>query len=180
MNIVVAFQNAENAAQIRSILKKSGYAVVHAVSTGAQALAAADELASGLLICGAKFPDMTYRELRLDLPESFSMLLVASKAVALEREERDIFCLSMPLQVHELLETVEMLSYEVDRRRKKRRQTPKERSPEERKEIDEAKRLLMTRNGISEEEAHRYMQKTSMDNGTSLVETAQMILSLMR
>ena len=45
--------------------------------------------------------------------------------------------------------------------------------------IHEAKLLLMNRNNMTEEEAHRYLQKTSMDNGTSLVETAQMVLQLM-
>ena len=33
---------------------------------------------------------------------------------------------------------------------------------------------------MTEEEAHRYLQKTSMDSGTNLVETAQMLLTLMR
>ena len=42
--------------------------------------------------------------------------------------------------------------------------------------ISEAKALLMERNNLTEEEAHRYMQKRSMDNGTGLTETAQMIL----
>ena len=32
---------------------------------------------------------------------------------------------------------------------------------------------------MTEEEAHRYLQKTSMDSGTNMVETAQMILMLM-
>ncbi|MFR3319996.1 MAG: ANTAR domain-containing protein [Lachnospiraceae bacterium] len=32
---------------------------------------------------------------------------------------------------------------------------------------------------MTEEEAHRYLQKTSMDSGTNLVETAQMLLTLM-
>ena len=41
------------------------------------------------------------------------------------------------------------------------------------------KRLLMERNGMSEEEAHRYIQKCSMDSGTNLVETAQMVISLL-
>ena len=39
--------------------------------------------------------------------------------------------------------------------------------------------LLMARNHMTEEEAHRYLQKTSMDSGTNLVETAQMVLSMM-
>lgn len=37
----------------------------------------------------------------------------------------------------------------------------------------------MSRNGMSEEEAHRYLQKSSMDSGTNMVETAEMILSVM-
>ena len=45
--------------------------------------------------------------------------------------------------------------------------------------IRKAKELLMARNNMTEEEAHRYIQKRSMDNGTDLTETAQMILSLL-
>lgn len=37
----------------------------------------------------------------------------------------------------------------------------------------------MERNHLSEEEAHRYLQKQSMDMGRSMLETAQMILALM-
>ena len=37
----------------------------------------------------------------------------------------------------------------------------------------------MSRNNLTEEEAHRYIQKRSMNNGTDMVETALMILSLM-
>ena len=31
---------------------------------------------------------------------------------------------------------------------------------------------------MMEEEAHRYIQKCSMDSGTNLVETAQMVLAM--
>ena len=71
------------------------------------------------------------------------------------------------------------MEYTISRRRKKRRNLPKERSDEERQILVEAKAVLMSRNGLSEDEAHRYIQKRSMDNGTGLVETAEMILSLM-
>ena len=48
------------------------------------------------------------------------------------------------------------------------------------KVLDEAKTLLMERNGMTEEEAHHYIQKCSMDSGTNLIETAEMVLSMMR
>ncbi|MCI9142247.1 MAG: ANTAR domain-containing protein, partial [Lachnospiraceae bacterium] len=33
---------------------------------------------------------------------------------------------------------------------------------------------------LTEEEAHRYLQKCSMDSGTNLAETALMVLSMMK
>ena len=96
-----------------------------------------------------------------------------------ERDVENLVCLSTPLKINELLQTVEMMEYMITRRRKKARQKPKERSEEEMNLISGAKALLMERNNLTEEEAHRYMQKRSMDNGTGLTETAQMILSLL-
>jgi len=71
------------------------------------------------------------------------------------------------------------MDYTITRRRKKQREKPKQRSKDEQEMIAEAKALLMERNNMTEEEAHRYIQKRSMDNGTGLTETAQMILSLL-
>lgn len=50
------------------------------------------------------------------------------------------------------------------------------RSPEEMEVIQQAKALLMDRNGMTEEQAHRFLQKSSMDNGTKLLQTAQTVL----
>ena len=122
---------------------------------------------------------MMYEELYEYLPIGFQMLLIASKSTVLEREVDNLVCLSMPLKVHELLQTVEMMDYSINRKRKKRKSMPKERSEEDRLCLEKAKNVLMTRNGLSEDEAHRYIQKRSMENGTGLVETAQMIISLL-
>ncbi len=50
---------------------------------------------------------------------------------------------------------------------------------EEQEIIDRAKEILAERNGMTEEEAHHYLQKCSMDGGNTLQETAQMILSML-
>ena len=78
-----------------------------------------------------------------------------------------------------LLNTVNMMLQSMDRRRKKRRKELKNRDPKQQETIRKAKELLMTRNNMSEEEAHRYLQKSSMDSGTNMVETAEMVLSIM-
>ena len=38
----------------------------------------------------------------------------------------------------------------------------------------------MDRNDMTEDEAHKYIQRRSMENGTGLVEISHMILSLMQ
>ena len=103
-----------------------------------------------------------------------------SQANCGERELQNIVCLSTPLKVHELLQTIEMMEGDIQRRRRRMRQQPKHRSQEDQQIIRKAKELLMARNSFTEEEAHKYIQKRSMDNGTGLVEVAQMILSLLQ
>ena len=65
------------------------------------------------------------------------------------------------------------------RRRRKRKKERPQRDPKQQKLIKDAKELLMARNNMTEEEAHRYLQKCSMDSGNNIVETAEMVLSIM-
>ena len=48
----------------------------------------------------------------------------------------------------------------------------------ERKVIDRAKGLLMTRNGLSEEEAYSRLRKTAMDRGLRLADVAQRLIDV--
>lgn len=179
MNIIVLFPRMEDAGNIRNLLVRHGFRVPAVCTTGAQALAQANMLDDGILVCGYKYPDMIYSELRSALPVHFEMLLIASQRVLSECADPDLMCVSMPLKGRDLLNTLDMMTEQIARRKKRMRQKPKVRSEEEKKVLWEAKCLLMERNHMTEEEAHRYIQKCSMDSGTNMVETAQMVLSLM-
>lgn len=179
-NIVVLFSKIENAKNIKNILVRSGFSVVAVCTTGAQAIQSVDSLDDGILVCGYRYSDMIYSELRDYLPGNFEMLLVASKHLLNESLGTNIMSLAMPIQVHDLVSTVEMMEYNIERRKKKLRSKPKVRNEKDKEILWEAKLLLMERNNMTEEEAHRYIQKSSMDNGVNLIETAQMVLSLMR
>ena len=87
-------------------------------------------------------------------------------------------CLAMPLKVHDLIGTIEMMNLAQQRRRRKQQNKPKARSEAELEILKRAKEILMSRNHMDENEAHRYLQKCSMENGSNLVETAQMVISL--
>lgn len=177
-NVVVAFSRAEDARNIRNILVKNGFEVATVCTSGSQAINSAYELGSGIVVCGGRFADMVYDELYDCLPPGFRMLLVASPGLWNGRAPKDVVCLGLPLKVHDLISTLEMMVEAAVRRRKRQRERPRERSREETELIRQAKELLMDRNHMGEEDAYRYIQKCSMDSGTNMVETAQMIMSL--
>ena len=180
VNIIVAFPKIEDARGIRGILAKNGFPVALVVTSGAQVLSQIEEWNDGIIICSYRLTDMMYSGLHDNLPGRFDMLLMASQSVMQECLNNDIVCLSMPLKVYDLVNTVSMMTQAILRRRRKAKQKPKVRSEKEIEAIKEAKELLMARNNMTEEEAYRYIQKCSMDSSTNMAETAQMILTMMK
>ena len=170
-SIIVVLPKPEDGKSIRNLLSRHGYDVTAVCTQGSQVLNYIDMMNDGIIISGYKFSDMYYFDLKNSLPEGFDMLLLASQRVCSECGDRDIVCVSMPLKVHDLMNTLEMMCMNQTRRRKKLRAKPKQRSEAE-------KTILMERNHMTEEEAHRYIQKCSMDSGTSLTETAEMVISM--
>lgn len=180
INVIVVFPKAEDAKNIRNLLVRNGYEVAGLCTSGAQAIQLMDRLSGGVVLCGYKFQDMLYSGLYENLPPHFRMLLAASPYILAECRDNDIVCLPLPLKVHDLINTLEMMTGALQRSKRKRREKPKGRSEEERKIIDDAKKLLMERNNMTEAEAHRYIQKCSMDSGNNMLESARMIFSLMK
>lgn len=178
-NIVVAFSKRENAVNIRNILTRSGVEVSVVCLTGAKVLQHAEMWSQGIIICGSRLQDMPYTELRELLPSGFDMLLIASSARWIDTLPEGVVGLPSPLKVYDLMNTLEMMSQAQESHRKKRRESRRERNAGERQIIEQAKALLMERNSMSEEEAHRYLQKTSMEGGRNMTETAQMVLSVL-
>lgn len=177
-SIIIVFPKQEDGKSIRNLLTRHGYDVAAVCTLGSQVLNYIDMMNDGIIISGYKFSDMYYFELRDSLPPDFDMLLLASPGVCRECSRKGVLCVMMPLKVQDLMSTLEMMCMNQTRRRKKLKAKPKIRTEAEQKILWEAKSLLMDRNHMSEEEAHRYIQKCSMDSGTSLIETAQMVITM--
>ena len=151
--IIVAIPKRETGIQIRNLLVRNGFDVIGVCTSGVQILNYADVLEEGIVICSCQLKDMVYGELRADLPQSFEMLVLTTGR-------------------HPVEETFEW-------QRRKRRGRKSERNERQNQIISRAKAQLMEKKEISEAEAHRYLQKYSMESGNSLTETAQMILEMM-
>lgn len=178
-HIIVVFPKQGDAENIRKVLLRGGFHVAAVCTSGTAALQSADRVGSGIIVCGYRMKDMLYEQLYDSLPRGFVMVLLASEASVAGGVREGIVHIGMPLKTQTLLSALEDISVNFDRLRRQNRQAPGKRSALERKNIELAKEQLMKRNNMTEEEAHRYLQKTSMDSGTNMAETAAMLLGLM-
>lgn len=177
-NIIVAFPRLDDARNLKNILVRSGFSVAALCNTGAQVLSYADGLSSGIIISAYKLPDMLFFEIKEFMPKDFEMLVLASKQRLKECQGDGVMALPMPFAIGDFLDTVSMLATAVDKKRKLAKKLPKIKSEEEKQLIEQAKILLMERNNFTENEAHKFMQKCSMDSGTNIVESAKMVLTM--
>ena len=161
--VIVAFAGLQNGKRIREILERSGTAACLLCTSADQVRRTVHEQQVPAVVCGYKFADL-YE----DLPSFCHMLMVASQSQLDLVQHPDILRLSAPASRSELLGAVEGLLAQVQAQ-------PFGRSQEERDCIAQAKAKLMTE-GLSEEEAHRILQKKSMADGVKLARAARMIL----
>lgn len=177
-NIIVAFPKIEDAGNIKAVLRKGGFDISALCTTGAGVLHAIESMDGGIIVCGYRLPDMLYTELYQCLPKQFKILLVASEAHWGDRDNANVVYVPTPIKVHTLTETLTMMMHTQNRFQHPKRKIGVVRNEAEQILIRDAKRLLMDKNNMTEEEAYRYLQKCSMDSGNSMVEMAGMVLSI--
>lgn len=175
-SVIIAIPNTDTAEKIGEVLRRRGFPPTAMCTLGSEVLRQTGEGDYGVVISARRLKDMSYLDLYEYLPEYFNILLLSSDDTGFGTRE-GIMRLSSPFRPSDLVNTVDLMMSTLERRVKKTRHRPM-RSPEEQKVIDEAKHLLMDRNDMTEPEAFRYIQKTSMDTGRTMVESAQMVLML--
>lgn len=178
INIIVVFPKKEIALRIKNILVKNGYGVSAVCLTGARVMQVAEQMDAAVIISGIRFADMLYYELKECLSDNFDMLVVGNRHQWEEYGGDDVIFLPLPMKGFDLVDTVADMLTDMNRRMKKNKGKPKIRSADDQGIINRAKMLLMESGSYTEEEAHRYLQKQSMDSGTNMVETAYMVLDM--
>ena len=174
VGIIVAFPKPEDSRAIRSLLSRNGFNVVANCTTGASAINRADDIGEGIIITGYKLPDMLYSDIVDNVGDNFEVILLASKSRLME-DNTGVATLEMPLKVRDLINSVEMMENQILAKRHKKKAKPGARSPKDQAIINQAKEALMTVQNLTEEQAHRYLQKNAMDSGCTMVEVAKMV-----
>lgn len=171
--IIVAFESEATARKMADIIQNGGVASCLIVHSCGEVRRMVHKARLNIVVCGYKLTDGPCEDLFADLPGNCSMLMVAQQS-QLDMVDEDIFRLPAPVSKSSLCASVEML-FQANRQISK--YIKPRRNEEEQNVVTEAKRLLMERNGMTEEQAHRFIQKQSMDSGARMVQTARLILN---
>ncbi len=172
--MLIAFEGEKTRQRMTDIFESAGMHVSAACGSGAEILRWCHRMNGGVVLCGYKLYDMTAEELYENLPQGFSMLLLATQVQLETCVYEEICCLAAPARKSELVDSVRMLLTQLGEE-----EVPlavPRRSEEDKMLINKAKELLMTRNQMTESQAHRFIQKRSMDTGAKMVQTAMKIL----
>lgn len=167
----MAGSSAKARAGIRETLFSEGILPGHECVSGAQVLSVCKNLSDAIIICH-RLTDISAQSLAYSLSANFDILLLLSSGQTPLYSLSNVLCLNLPIRRAEFTAVVKRLlqtGADSDRR--------SERNEADRALIGRAKLLLMKKSGLSEQQAHKAIQKRSMDSGKSLTEIAKTIIS---
>ena len=164
-------------------LEDAGYEVVGQAADGEQAIALADELEPDLSVMDVKMPGMdgiTAAERILQDRRCAVVMLTAFSQSELVERARDAGAMAYvvkPFTPAELIPAVEIaVSRALEMTALEGEVANLTEQFETRKRVDRAKGLLEARMGLSEPEAFRWIQKTSMDRRLTMREVADAVI----
>lgn len=172
-HIIVAFASEDIRQKILRLLAAEGWNAAAVCTSGAEVIRQARQIGSAAVICGFQLRDMTAGTLAADL-RGTAVLLVLAKASYLELcGGENLYKLALPVTRADFFASLQLL---LDFESTHLRRPASRRKEEEQRVIRRAKELLMDVNRMSEEEAHQYLRKRSMDNSIKMAEAAQWVI----
>ena len=170
---IVAFENTALSQRFSDLMESTGTARCLTCRSGDQVRRLLNKQQAYCVVCSPHLSDGPAEWLYEDLPPSCSLLLVGPQHMLDACSSRDIFKLATPIRKEEALSTVRLL---LQFGHRMERFVRPGRTGAQQELVDRAKELLMEKKGMSEEEAHRALQKRSMDAGLRLTQTARKVI----
>lgn len=171
--IVVAFSNENNRSRIAELLEVSNHAPKRICRSGKEAIRSIREMGHGIVVCGHTLVDMTADDLAYDLGDLAFVMVVAQPAMLDTCENTSLFKIPTPIRKVEFVTAIKVL---LELEKHKVPVSTAKRTYEEKELILKAKNILMEKCLMTEPEAHRYIQKKSMDSGLKLISVARIII----
>lgn len=183
LRVLIADDEALHNLALSSQLDTLGHQVVGTAANGKEAVDLARELKPDLAILDIRMPVMTGPEaahqITAERPIPIIILSAYSDSRTVEEATRSpvFHYLVKPIDPDDLAPAIAVARARfIDWAEARRQRDQLEVKLEERKLIERAKGLLMDTRNLSEREAYRFLQKTSQDKNTPMVELARKIL----
>lgn len=181
--VIIADDESLIRMDLREMLTNLGYLVVGEVADGKSAVSQARELRPDVVIMDVKMPDMDGIEAAKILTEERIAPVVLLSAysqrelVQRAREAGVVAYLVKPYREEELPPAIEVaLARFTEFQDLQKQVTDLKDALETRKLVDRAKGILMDKQGLTEAEAFRKIQKMSMDNRKAMKDVAEAII----
>ncbi|MDQ1301765.1 MAG: two-component system, response regulator PdtaR [Chloroflexota bacterium] len=181
--VIIADDEALIRMDLREMLTNLGYLVVGEVADGRSAVNQSRELRPDVVVMDIKMPDMDGIEAAKVLTEERiapAVLLSAYSQRDLVERARDagvVAYLVKPYREEELAPAIEVALARFREFQTVQKQVDDlQQALETRKLVDRAKGILMDKQGLSEAEAFRKIQKMSMDNRKPMKDVAEAII----
>lgn len=166
-DVFIAFASKKTALAIAKTVISAGYNAAAAVLSAGDLISKLSFYDSGIIICGCRFGDGNINTFIDDIPDSFRIIAIGSPEQLRYCDDGRALTLAVPLNSADLLAYLDMLRTEPQ---------PSRRTPAEEALINRAKRILISSKGMTEAQAHRFLEKKSMDLGRPITEIAEIIL----
>ena len=183
LRVLIADDEALHNLALSSQLQQLGHEVVGTASNGREAVELARETQPDIVFLDIRMPEMTGPEAAQAISSDRPVPIVILSAYSDERTVTEatkapIFhYLVKPVDPHDIAPAVAVARARFQEWNEARSHAHDlESRLEERKLIERAKGLLMETRGLSEREAYRFLQKTSQDKNTPMVDLAKKIL----
>ena len=163
--IIIAGASEASRTQLNRLLASSGYPVFRLCASEGELRRTLAECEDGIALVSGMQPD----DIVSDFEGRFQFLLIGRPEALNVCESPQVFKLAYPCSGSAVIGAVEMLS-QLHAMRLPRR------SGEDRRLVEDAKRLLMQKYGIDEPDAHRRMQRCAMRQGIRMTEYALKII----
>lgn len=186
LRILLIDENVQRAESISSALNNSRYVISHLSSAGASLLKQVDEIQPDIIVMDIESPSR-------DMLESLQAISHFNpKPVVMFSAQQDTQTINQsiesgvsayvvgdiePARVKPILDAAVARFREFQKLKNELTDTKQQLAS--RKTIDQAKRLLMKKKNLSEDEAFHAMRKTAMDTGQKLDDVAKTLISIL-
>ncbi|MGN0467572.1 MAG: ANTAR domain-containing protein [Acutalibacteraceae bacterium] len=170
-NIIIAGSASKLIAVLDKMLCQSDIRYQYVCKSASEILALTNEISNAVLVCGP-LKDIPSIYLAKNLPDTWDVILLLSSNAPFPYYVSNIIPVNLPINRMELIETILSVAEDSSETYGAKSTAKKVRPKEERELIEKAKAIIMEERKLCESDAHKLLQRYSMNLGITMQQAA--------